>query len=173
MLFKAGGAFTHCCSRQTSSLTAFNRNHLDAFWQRFSLFCLMALCWVTEILSWKIHPLEMWILTDIINSLQGFIVFVIFVTSRKKREIVSHSWEGTVSTVSQAARKLSRTDDTGVVWHVSDDQVCISHPEGSSSTSSKLTEELTPDLGERQDRGGGDGEASRAGETNPGFQKAD
>lgn len=113
------------------------------------------------------------ILTDIINSLQGFIVFVIFVTSRKKREIVSHSWEGTVSTVSQAARKLSRTDDTGVVWHVSDDQVCISHPEGSSSTSSKLTEELTPDLGERQDRGGGDGEASRAGETNPGFQKAD
>ncbi|XP_037779945.1 G-protein coupled receptor Mth-like isoform X3 [Penaeus monodon] len=191
MLFQAGGAFTRCCSRNTSSLTAFNRSHVDAFWQRFSLFCLMAICWVTEILSWKIYPLEIWIPTDVINSLQGFIVFVIFVTSRKKREIVSHSWEGTVSTVSQAARKLSRTDETGVVWHVSDNQVCITNPDGSSSGNSKLTEETTSDLGERKDAEGGDGEASRAceapqageasraceapqaGEANPSFQKAD
>ncbi|XP_037779952.1 probable G-protein coupled receptor Mth-like 3 [Penaeus monodon] len=173
MLFQAGGAFTRCCFRNTSSLTAFNRNHLDAFWQRFSLFCLMAICWVTEILSWKIYPLEIWIPTDIINSLQGFIVFVIFMRSRKKREIVSHTWKDTVSTVSQAARKLSRTDETSVVLHVSDNQVCIANPDGSSSGNSKLTEEMTPDLSERKDRGGGDREAPQAGEMNPSFQNAD
>ncbi|XP_047476924.1 probable G-protein coupled receptor Mth-like 3 isoform X1 [Penaeus chinensis] len=170
MLFQAGGVFTHCCSRKTSSLTAFNRSHLDAFWQRFSLFCLMALCWVTEILSWKIYPQEMWIPTDFINSLQGFIVFVIFMRSRKKREIVRQSWAGTVSTVSQAVRKISRTDETSVVLHVSDNQVCIANPDGSSSGNSKLTEEMTPNLDERKDRGSGDGEASPAGETNPSFQ---
>ncbi|XP_063607692.1 probable G-protein coupled receptor Mth-like 4 [Penaeus indicus] len=179
MLFQAGVAFTQCCSRNTSSLTAFNRNHIDASWQRFSLFCLMALCWVTEILSWKIYPLEMWIPTDVINSLQGFIVFVIFVTSRKKREIVKRSWKGAVSTVSQAVMKISRTDETSVEFHVSNSQVCTRNPGGSSSDNSNLTEEMTPDLGERKDPGSGHGEASQAGEasaageTNPSFQKAD
>ncbi|XP_063607694.1 probable G-protein coupled receptor Mth-like 2 [Penaeus indicus] len=167
MLFQAGGAFTQCCSRNTNSLTAFNRSHLDAFWQRFSLFCLMALCWVTEILSWKIYPLEMWIPTDVINSLQGFIVFVIFMRSRKKREIVRQSWEGTVSTVSQAVRKIYRTDEPSVVLYGSNSQECTRNPDGSSSGNSNLTEEMT--LGP----GVANGEASQAGETNPGFENAD
>ncbi|XP_042878374.1 probable G-protein coupled receptor Mth-like 1 isoform X1 [Penaeus japonicus] len=173
MLFQAGGAFITCCSRETRTLTAFNRSHLDAFWQRFSLFCLMALCWVTEILSWKIPPLEIWIVTDIINSLQGFIVFVIFISSRKKRAIVTQSWEGTMSTVSQAARKLSRTDETGVVWHVNDDQVCVSRPDGSSSDNSKLTEEMTPDLDEGKEQQKDDMNAAKKGELNAGFRITD
>nr|XP_027218954.1 G-protein coupled receptor Mth2-like [Penaeus vannamei] len=86
MLFRAGAAF-NCCSK-TESPRAFNRSHLDAYWQRFSLFTLMAVCWVTEVLSWKIPPAGMWIVTDLLNSLQGLVVFLIFLSSKKKRHLV-------------------------------------------------------------------------------------
>lgn len=113
------------------------------------------------------------IVTDIINSLQGFIVFVIFISSRKKRAIVTQSWEGTMSTVSQAARKLSRTDETGVVWRVNDDQVCVSRPDGSSSDNRKLTEEMTPDLDEGKEQQKDDMNAAKKGELNAGFRITD
>ncbi|XP_047476636.1 probable G-protein coupled receptor Mth-like 3 [Penaeus chinensis] len=86
MLFRAGAAFD-CCSK-TESPRAFNRVHLDAYWQRFSLFTLMAVCWVTEVLSWKIPPAGLWIVTDLLNSLQGLAVFLIFLLSKKKRHLV-------------------------------------------------------------------------------------
>ncbi|XP_063607695.1 probable G-protein coupled receptor Mth-like 3 [Penaeus indicus] len=86
MLFRAGAALD-CCSK-TESPRAFNRVHLDAYWQRFSLFTLMAVCWVTELLSWKIPPEGMWIVTDLLNSLQGLVVFLIFLSSKKKRHLV-------------------------------------------------------------------------------------
>ncbi|MPC42709.1 hypothetical protein E2C01_036337 [Portunus trituberculatus] len=46
----------------------------------------MSLCWVTEILSWFISPLELWALTDTLNTLQGFFLFVIFIANRSKRK---------------------------------------------------------------------------------------
>ncbi|XP_042859203.1 probable G-protein coupled receptor Mth-like 1 [Penaeus japonicus] len=58
MLFQARAMSITCCSRETRTLTAFNRSNLNPFWQRFTLLCLMAVFWVTEILSWKIEPPE-------------------------------------------------------------------------------------------------------------------
>lgn len=78
-----------------------------------------------------------------------------------------------MSTVSQAARKLSRTDETGVVWHVNDDQVCVSRPDGSSSDNSKLTEEMTPDLDEGKEQQKDDMNAAKKGELNAGFRITD
>ncbi|XP_027206853.2 probable G-protein coupled receptor Mth-like 2 [Penaeus vannamei] len=112
MLLQTGSVCT-CCSKK-APVTAFNRNHLEAFWQRFSLFCVSVLCWVTEFLSFLIQAPEIWIVTDIINSLQGVIVFFIFITSKKKRRIVFQSWESTVSSVvSRASKTFSRTDSAG------------------------------------------------------------
>ncbi|XP_069161328.1 probable G-protein coupled receptor Mth-like 3 isoform X1 [Procambarus clarkii] len=115
MLYQAGSAF-QCCARQFN-ITAFNRHHLEIFWQRFTLFLLMALCWTTEILSWKIPPPELWFLTDVLNSLQGFIIFLIFISGKKKRELVRDALTGTISAVSNAARKISMSNDTAATWH--------------------------------------------------------
>ncbi|XP_047477003.1 probable G-protein coupled receptor Mth-like 1 [Penaeus chinensis] len=112
MLFQTGSLCT-CCSKK-APVMACNRTHLDAFWQRFSLFGLSVLCWVTEFLSRLIQPQEVWIVTDIINSLQGVIVFIIFITSKKKRRIIFQSWGSTMSSVvSRATKTFSRSDSAG------------------------------------------------------------
>ncbi|KAK3868174.1 hypothetical protein Pcinc_026417 [Petrolisthes cinctipes] len=61
------------------------RDSVADFKQQFSLLVLMCVCWVTEILSWKIPPPELWALGDILNALQGFFVFVIVISNRRKR----------------------------------------------------------------------------------------
>ncbi|XP_050738268.1 probable G-protein coupled receptor Mth-like 1 isoform X2 [Eriocheir sinensis] len=86
ILYQAGNAFT-CFARQ-ATVTAFNRKHLEAFWQRFFVFTSMVLCWTAEILAWKIHPQEIWIVTDFINSSQGFVIFLIFISNKKRRDML-------------------------------------------------------------------------------------
>ncbi|KAK7078593.1 hypothetical protein SK128_022810 [Halocaridina rubra] len=54
----------------------------------------MATCWVTEVLSWKIKPLELWAVTDTLNSLQGFFIFIIFLSNRNKRNILEKKFPG-------------------------------------------------------------------------------
>ncbi|XP_068236887.1 uncharacterized protein [Palaemon carinicauda] len=61
-------------------------DHVHDFNQKLKIFILMATCWVTEILSWKIPPLEIWALTDTLNSLQGFFLFIILLSNRNKRK---------------------------------------------------------------------------------------
>lgn len=127
MLYQAGTAF-QCFVRQVS-FTAFNRHHLEMFWHRFLLFVLMALCWVTEILSWKIPPRELWFATDVLNSSQGFIVFLIFMRSEKKRELVKEAWNRVTSSVSNTARKLSRSENPGATFHVDITSSSLSVPQ--------------------------------------------
>ncbi|XP_068209578.1 probable G-protein coupled receptor Mth-like 1 isoform X1 [Palaemon carinicauda] len=64
------------------------RKHLALFRQRLSIFAMMAICWFTEVLSLKIPPKEAWVVTDILNTLQGVIVFIIFMASKQKRQLV-------------------------------------------------------------------------------------
>lgn len=61
------------------------KNFAD-FKHMFLLLSLMIFCWITEVLSWKIPPSEIWALTDILNSLQGFFIFVIFLSNRRNRK---------------------------------------------------------------------------------------
>lgn len=62
------------------------RDYISDFKQQFSLLVMMSLCWVSELLSWFIPPLEMWAATDTLNTLQGFFLFVIFLANRSKRK---------------------------------------------------------------------------------------
>ncbi|XP_066958716.1 uncharacterized protein [Macrobrachium rosenbergii] len=91
-----------------------NRRNVEKFWQSFNLFALMALCWVTEILSWQIPPEQLWIPTDIMNTLQGFFIFLFFLRIKTKREIVREA----ILSFSEKARKLSRSEgNSNNFWH--------------------------------------------------------
>lgn len=76
-------------------------DHVNEYKQRLQLFVLMAICWVAEVLSWKIPPLELWAPTDTINALQGFFIFVIFLSNRNKRKILKKKYPRLYKTVSE------------------------------------------------------------------------
>ncbi|XP_064122159.1 probable G-protein coupled receptor Mth-like 1 [Macrobrachium nipponense] len=80
-----------CCLRKSKGPRAFNRKHLSLFRQRLMIFVLMAICWSTEVLSLKIPPKDAWVVTDLLNTLQGVIVFIIFLLSKQKRQLVKES----------------------------------------------------------------------------------
>ncbi|XP_066989664.1 LOW QUALITY PROTEIN: probable G-protein coupled receptor Mth-like 1 [Macrobrachium rosenbergii] len=64
------------------------RKNFAEFKHKFLLLSLMCFCWITEVLSWKIPPPEIWALTDILNSLQGLFIFAIFLTNRRNLKIL-------------------------------------------------------------------------------------
>ncbi|XP_064122170.1 uncharacterized protein LOC135226486 isoform X2 [Macrobrachium nipponense] len=80
-----------CCHQKRKAPRAFNRKHLSLFRQRLSLFVVMTFCWFTEVLSLKIPPMDAWVVTDLLNTLQGVIVFIIFLLSKQKRQLVKES----------------------------------------------------------------------------------
>ncbi|XP_068236885.1 uncharacterized protein [Palaemon carinicauda] len=61
---------------------------IQDFSTKLKLFSLLVFCWITEVLSWKIPPMELWALTDILNGLQGLLIFIIFLLNRHKRALV-------------------------------------------------------------------------------------
>ncbi|XP_064113364.1 G-protein coupled receptor Mth2-like [Macrobrachium nipponense] len=65
---------------------------IQDFSTKMKLFSLMVFCWITEILSWKIPPMELWALTDTLNSLQGLFIFIIFLLNRHKRALVEEKF---------------------------------------------------------------------------------
>ncbi|XP_066958761.1 probable G-protein coupled receptor Mth-like 1 [Macrobrachium rosenbergii] len=87
---------------------ASNRRNVNKFWQSFSLFALMVLCWITEILSWKIPPKSLWVPTDIINTLQGFFIFLLFLKNKTKREILKEA----ILSACVEARKSSQSESS-------------------------------------------------------------
>ena len=62
------------------------------------LFIVMGITWVLEILAWvigtNILPKYIWYLADIINALQGLIIFVVFVCRRKIKEMLLKQFRG-------------------------------------------------------------------------------
>ncbi|CAL4115372.1 unnamed protein product, partial [Meganyctiphanes norvegica] len=72
----------------SSAETTRKYDFFSAFWQRFYLLVLVAVCWLTEILSWKIPPEELWAPTDMLNNLQGVFVCFVFLTNHNKRNLL-------------------------------------------------------------------------------------
>ncbi|RXG60401.1 putative G-protein coupled receptor Mth-like 1 [Armadillidium vulgare] len=109
LLYKAGVAFTCCRTRKSliqenSNIRGNERLLLNMFWHRFCLFALMAINWSTEVLS-LIPPIEMWVLTDILNTLQGLFVFILFIRSTNKRIMLVEAWKKVLMT---ARRKMEK-----------------------------------------------------------------
>ncbi|KAF2363583.1 GPCR family 2-like [Trinorchestia longiramus] len=105
-----------CCFKKTSSSSVdsavFNNKHLDLFWQRFQIFAMTITVWTTEVLSWKIPPKELWDATDILNTLQGVILLVIFLRSKRKREIMQTKARSFMGKAQTVARKFVSQDET-------------------------------------------------------------
>ncbi|XP_068204273.1 uncharacterized protein [Palaemon carinicauda] len=54
----------------------------ERMWLYVKLFVVMGITWLAEVISWQEKTCEAWIITDIINSLQGVSIFVIFICKR-------------------------------------------------------------------------------------------
>jgi len=57
--------------------------HKKRYLVYLKLFLVMGVIWNFEIISWKVGPPNMWLATDIINALQGLLVFIIVICKRK------------------------------------------------------------------------------------------
>ncbi|XP_068230172.1 uncharacterized protein [Palaemon carinicauda] len=61
-------------------------DHVHELNQKLKIFILMVTCWGSEILSWKIPLSELRALTETLNSLQGFFLFIILLSNSNKRK---------------------------------------------------------------------------------------
>ncbi|KAL1140791.1 hypothetical protein AAG570_000719 [Ranatra chinensis] len=60
--------------------TAIRSIRMKTFKECVVLFCVMGLNWMMELISWGLGgPIALWLLTDIVNTLQGPIIFYLFV----------------------------------------------------------------------------------------------
>jgi hypothetical protein len=110
-----GWHFAHCCMWQGNKLVVFLNLQVPSktawyFWVEdlhhvikftvlprfrmcFCLFVVMGINWVMEIVSWFGRgPDYIWYVTDTINTLQGVIIFLIFVLEPRVRSCVWKQW---------------------------------------------------------------------------------
>ena len=98
----------------------------------FSLFILMGISWIMEIVSWLVGGSALyWIPSDVFNILMGVFIFIIFVCKKKVRKLLAQKflgsgWKTTVGwrqdqestskpryrDLPEAGRKLSNTSVT-------------------------------------------------------------
>ncbi|XP_066977227.1 uncharacterized protein [Macrobrachium rosenbergii] len=53
---------------------------VKGFSTRLNLLTFVVVCWCTEVISWKVVPVELWALTDTLNSLQGTYVLLLLLS---------------------------------------------------------------------------------------------
>nr|XP_027232012.1 uncharacterized protein LOC113823541 [Penaeus vannamei] len=132
---------------RTATVVHTKRNYYSEFKTKFLLLALMSSCWVTEVLSWQIPPAELWALTDIFNTLQGFFIFVIsFGTfspytyiSTLNRKLSSSSIVSNISTLSSSIKISSSS-----VFNVGSDKSSPQRSESFDSDNGIVTLSHTP-----------------------------
>ncbi|XP_064083194.1 probable G-protein coupled receptor Mth-like 1 isoform X3 [Macrobrachium nipponense] len=75
-------------SRNNQRLQRARSQNRDRLWLCGKIFLVMGITWITEVISWQQGTCEAWILTDIINALQGFTIFLVFVCKKSTRQMV-------------------------------------------------------------------------------------
>ncbi|XP_064083193.1 G-protein coupled receptor Mth2-like isoform X2 [Macrobrachium nipponense] len=76
-------------SRNNQRLQRARSQNRDRLWLCGKIFLVMGITWITEVISWQQGTCEAWILTDIINALQGFTIFLVFVCKKSTRQMVT------------------------------------------------------------------------------------
>lgn len=65
----------------------------ERMWLYIKLFVVMGLTWIMEVISWQEGSCEAWIIPDVINALQGFSIFLIFICKRNMLKRIRNNWE--------------------------------------------------------------------------------
>ncbi|KAK8396034.1 hypothetical protein O3P69_005251 [Scylla paramamosain] len=65
----------------------------ERMWLYIKLFVVMGLTWIMEVISWQEGSCEPWIIPDVINALQGFSIFLIFICKRNMLKRIRNNWE--------------------------------------------------------------------------------
>ncbi|KAG5313522.1 MTH2 protein, partial [Pseudoatta argentina] len=88
----------HTASELRDSESNRHNENKQRFNMYLKLFIVMGITWVLEILAWvigtNILPVFIWYLADIINALQGLIIFVVFVCRRKIKKMLLKQFRG-------------------------------------------------------------------------------
>ncbi|KAK7085397.1 hypothetical protein SK128_025712 [Halocaridina rubra] len=75
-------------SENNQQLQAARSRNRDRLWLYVRIFLVMGISWITEVISFSEGSCMGWIVTDIINALQGVIIFVLFVCKKGTRSKV-------------------------------------------------------------------------------------
>nr|QPB73588.1 GPCR4 [Penaeus japonicus] len=65
----------------------------ERMWLYVKLFLVMGITWIAEVISWQEGTCEAWVFTDVINSLQGFSIFIIFICKKNMLRKIRTKWD--------------------------------------------------------------------------------
>lgn len=87
-----------------------NKKNKEQVWLFVRLFIVMGVVWVAEIVS-ALHrgSCSYWVLTDILNSLQGVFIFAVAVCNKDNIKKIKHSWKSRYTTVRSKVGTLRGT----------------------------------------------------------------
>ncbi|XP_068203864.1 probable G-protein coupled receptor Mth-like 1 [Palaemon carinicauda] len=81
-------------------------------WQRLclyaKLFMIMGITWLAEVVSSQYGDCRGWIVTDVINGLQGVLIFLIYVCKKKDLKKIRDKWEAVVRHLKEKVRSWNR-----------------------------------------------------------------
>lgn len=96
-------------SRNNQRLQRARSQNRDRLWLCGKIFLVMGITWITEVISWQQGTCEAWILTDVINALQGFTIFLVFVCKKSTRQMVTRRVSKMKSNFSTSSTKSKRS----------------------------------------------------------------
>ncbi|XP_068203869.1 G-protein coupled receptor Mth2-like isoform X2 [Palaemon carinicauda] len=119
-------------------------------WQRLclyaKLFMIMGITWLAEVVSWQYGDCRAWIVTDVVNGLQGVLIFLIYVCKKKDLKKIRDKWEAVVRHLKEKVRSRNRPRESSA-----SSQNGTGPPETSSSISyEKRTKSTEVSLGSLQ-----------------------
>ncbi|KAF2357415.1 GPCR family 2 secretin-like [Trinorchestia longiramus] len=101
------------------------------------LFVVMGVTWICEVISFQEGTCEVWMVTDIINSLQGVFIFIIFVCKRTVFQKLRGKCDPGISRVKRIVRSTSSYATTSMSQRTT--QISLDSMRGSSMNQSTLT----------------------------------
>ncbi|XP_042874579.1 G-protein coupled receptor Mth2-like [Penaeus japonicus] len=116
------------------------KKNKEQVWLFVRLFIVMGVVWVTEILS-SLHrgSCSYWVLTDILNSLQGVFIFGVAVCNKDNIKKIKHSWRTRYTTVRSKVSTLRgprQSDKTSQAKRITDLSVAASEASRKTSVTS-------------------------------------
>ncbi|KAK4305471.1 hypothetical protein Pmani_022632 [Petrolisthes manimaculis] len=99
-------------SQNNSTLKRSREVNRERLWLCVKLFLVMGVTWVAEVISFQEGTCQAWIVTDVINTLQGFSIFLVFVCKRSTINMVRTRWGSCCDRTKRKRKTTSSTTTT-------------------------------------------------------------